>query len=263
MFIRLLTVQTTTQCTLKCKNCIWDFPSYQSPRHSDVDLVIRSLTEAFKIYDEVEELRLAGAEAFLHPDIERLMIEAVKFNRSYKYLCIVTNGTYMPKQSVMRTLASLPCDKLVRVDNYGALSRKADEVAARFTELGVPVDHRQYSGDMQFYGGWIDLGDWTDKCYTLDELVEVFRSCRMPQDCHQLWDDMLINCPYCCTGYNLGRIGIENRDYVDLFDTTTTIEQKRAAVASWLDAPFYGCRFCNGYDPVNSPRIPAAEQWIK
>jgi hypothetical protein len=260
MFIRLLTVQTTTRCTLRCKKCIWDFPSYQPPHDSDSGLVALSFKQAFKVYDTVEELRLAGAEAFLHPHIEKFIEAAAQYRDQYKYLCLVTNGTYVPRESILKLLRDLPCDTLVRVDDYGKLSGKAKEVVSALEAYSIPVDHRGYNEDSQFYGGWIDLGDWTDKKYTPEQLEQVFRSCRMPQDCHQLWDGKLINCPYCCTGFNLNRIPIAERDYVDLFDESTTIEQKRAAVASWEKAPFLGCKYCNGYDPENSPRIPAAEQ---
>jgi hypothetical protein len=224
-----------------------------------VDVFERALSQAFKVYDTVEELRLAGAEAFLHPDIERLIKATEKYRDQFSYVCIVTNGTYVPRENILKALKDLPCDKLVRVDDYGDLSPKVRELVSALKDYGIPYDLRGYSEEEQFYGGWIDLGNWVHKDYSEDELEKVYRSCRMPQDCHQLWENKLINCPYCVTGWNLGRIPIGERDVVDLFDSTS-IEEKRSVVEGWKDKPFVGCQYCNGYDPENSPRIPAAEQ---
>ncbi len=181
------------------------------------------------------------------------------YSKQIGTLCIITNGTYIPRQSILEVLRDLPCKVMVRVDNYGKYSNKYEEVVFALKASGVPVDERNYNDAEQYLDGWVDLGDFEYKGYSSEQLDAVFRNCRMPDDCSILWDGKLYNCQYCVSGSKLGKIGMPKREIVDLFDNTT-ITQKRAAVRSWRDEPFAGCAYCNGFNTLTSPRIPAAEQ---
>ena len=259
LYITQINVHTTTKCTLKCKKCSWSFPYFEPHIHSDADLIVHSLEGVFQVYENVHELSIAGAEAFLHPGINEIITGAAKYCNQFDVMRIVTNGTYIPNKSILNTISSLPCDVFVRVDDYGKLSGKKQEIVSALKEYGIKTDLRPYNEEEQAFGGWIDLGEYKYKNYSKEQLKDVFRRCKMPLDCSVLWDGRLYNCPYCISGFKLGKIPMARREYVDLFDDTT-IEDKRALIKAWKDEPFDGCAYCNGYDPEASPRIPAAEQ---
>lgn len=254
-----INIHTTTQCTLRCKKCGWSFPKFSPKIHSDKDLTIRSLDKLFQVYDYVEDFRLAGAESFLHPEIEELLIAASKYKAYFGYLCVITNGSYMPRASILDTLSGLDCKTLIRVDNYGKLSGMYEEVIHAMKSKGITIDERNYNENEQFMGGWVDLGDYEHKNYSDVQLRDVFAKCRMPDDCAVLWDGKLYNCQYCVSGLMLGKIEMAEREIVDLFDDSTVL-QRRNTIKAWRNEPFIGCSYCNGFEPGVSPRIPAAEQ---
>ena len=261
MSIKCLNVHTTTQCTLRCKKCGWSFPYFERPVNSDAGLIVRSLEKVFQVYDYIDDFRLAGAESFLHPDIERIILASAKYKEQFGHMCIVTNGTYLPRQSIFNTLQNLSCKVFVRVDHYGILSRKYDEVISTLKRFGIPLDERNYNETEQYFDGWVDLGGYEYRSYSEEQLNGVFRRCRMPDDCSVLWDGKLYNCQYCVSGLKLDKIQMAQREIVDLFDETT-IQQKKETIKAWRDTPFIGCAYCYGFDPKTSPRIPAAEQMV-
>jgi hypothetical protein len=227
--------------------------------HSDRDIILASLEELFRVYGRINDFRIAGAESFLHPDIEEIILAASKYSQQYGFMCIVTNGTYVPRQSILQVIESLPGKFVLRVDDYGKHSVKLLELISELKNYDINVDLRQYNEQEQAFGGWIDLGDYEYKNYSEQELRRVFYTCKMPNDCVILWDGKLYICPYCVCGHKLGKTPISEREYVDLLDGSA-IEQKKEKLTNWKQQPLLACAYCNGYDPENSPRIPAAEQ---
>jgi hypothetical protein len=235
---------------------------FLKPIYSDVDLTIRSLEPVFQIYDRIQELRIAGGEVFLHPGIEKILIAAAEYGNRFDALSVITNGSYIPKESILQTMSQLPCKTFVRVDDYGKLSSKRDELISVLKKYNIPVDSRAYNEEGQFLGGWIPLGDdnggYEHKNYSEAELVNVYKCCKMTDSCTLLWEGVHYNCPWVACGYRLGVISIEKSD-VDLL-SDHSLDEKRAAILEWGNNPFLACQYCNGYDPENSPRVPAAEQ---
>lgn len=256
---RSLSIHTTSACTLKCAKCGWSFPRYKKVIQADCNKTIAALDKVFQIYDEIREVRFGGAEAFLYPHIEELMEAVSAYKERFEYAIIVTNGTYVPRLSIIDTMRNLPYRMLVRVDNYGHLSKQYDKIVEMLRGNGIEIDERNYDGNDQAFGGWIDLGDYTDKFYTMEELNRVFYNCRVPDDCTILLDDKITICSYAFSGALMGKVSNEAREMIDL-SGGQSIEELRNAVKAWRDTPLNACRYCNGCDPTNSPRIPAAEQ---
>lgn len=254
-----LNIHTTSVCTLRCAKCGWSFPKFQTPLLADINKTIAALDPVFQVYDYIEEVRFGGAEAFLYPDIEKMMCALIPFQSKFKYAIVVTNGTYIPKQSIIETMKQLPYPIMVRVDNYGILSKRYDEVVDTLRINHIKIDERVYAGDNQAFGGWVDYGDYSYKNYSKEELKRVFFTCRNPDDCALLLDDKLTNCGFATVGYLLGKVSMPLREIVDL-SSGESVDEMRKKIRAWRDEPFEACKYCNGFDPVNSPRIPAAEQ---
>jgi hypothetical protein len=200
---------------------------------------------------------------FFHPEIEKVLVAAAAYDGRFDFLSIITNGSFVPKESILKTMSKLPFKTLIRVDDYGKLSSKRDELISALIKYNIPVDLRPYNEDEQFLGGWIPLGDsngnYEYKNYSEAELASLYSHCKMTDSCTQLWEGIHYNCPWVVCGYKLGVISIAERDYVDLL-SNSSIEEKRAMISAWPNKPFLACQYCNGFDPKNSPRIPAAEQ---
>lgn len=254
-----LSIHTTTVCTLKCAKCGGSFPAFNAHVVANIDKTIIGLDKVFKIFEKIHEVRLAGAEAFLYPDLEKLMCALIPYQNSFEYVSIATNGTYIPKQSILDNIRQLPYPFMVRIDNYGPVSTKHDELIGVLKENNINVDDRTYTGKDQAFGGWIYYGDYTDKHYTEEQLKDVFRHCRMPGAGMNLWDDRLTNCCYSLSGQMLEKIQVPDCEVVDL-SGGQNIEEMKRKVSAWQEQPYEACKYCNGFDPINSPRYPAAEQ---
>ena len=187
------------------------------------------------------------------------MAALIPYQDRFEYGIVITNGTYIPKQSILDTMRQLPYPFMVRVDNYGQFSTKYDEVVAVLKQNQIKVDERTYTGDDQAFGGWVYYGDYTDKQYSEEQLNDVFRRCRLPHDGAILYNDELTNCCYSTAGQMLGKVSMSAREIVKL-SAEQSMAEMREKVAAWRERPFEACKYCNGFDPINSPRCPAAEQ---
>lgn len=255
-----LSVHTTTVCTLRCAKCAMRIPMIKSPVLADLDKTLAALSRVFEVYDYVTELRFAGAEAFLYPQIETMMKAASQYRDRFHHAIIATNGTYIPKDSIIETMKQLPYPLLIRIDNYGVVSGEADELMKRLISSGIKAEIRTYTGENQAFGGWVDFGDCADRHYTEEELRSVFDRCRYPDNGTYLINDKLTSCCHATMCYLTGEVSVTQhpRDVIDLF--SESIEEIRKRVRAWRDEPFEVCRYCNGFDPENGTRIPAGEQ---
>lgn len=148
-----LNIHTTTACTLKCAKCGWSFPSFSTPVLANIYKTINALEKLFQVYDFIQEIRFGGAEAFLYPDIEKMMQALAQYKDRFEYGIIITNGTYIPKKSIIDTMRQLQYPFVVRVDNYGPLSTKYNELVAILKENDIRLDERMYTGEDQSFGG--------------------------------------------------------------------------------------------------------------
>lgn len=252
-------IHTTSLCTLRCKNCGFSFPKFEKPMISNIDITLRALDKLFEVYDYINELRVAGAEAFLYPHFNELIRSFTKYKNKIDYGIVITNGTYIPKQEILDTIAGLDFPFMVRVDNYGDLSVKYEELIEVLKKNSIVVDTRDYYGDHQSFGGWIDYGDFMYRNYSDEQLTDLFMRCRNPDDCGLLFDDYLTICGYVTVADWMGRVKPSEDDIIHLLDGHST-EEYRNKILNWRKKPFEACKYCLGFDPENSKRIPAAIQ---
>jgi hypothetical protein len=222
-----------------------------------------SIEKVIQLFDFTRDFRITGGEVFLYPEINKVLTEAAKYKDKFEFLSVVTNATFIPNKSILRTIANLPCNVVFRIDNYGKWSTKTTELIEVARSFNIEPEVRFYNEYEMAFGGWLDLGDYTDKGYTAQQKESLFKHCKLPTDCGVVWNGKFNCCPYCASGYNLGEIGMAEYEYVDLFDNSLSVVEKRLKVSKWNEKPYIGCSYCNGYDTENSPRIPAAEQMEK
>lgn len=257
---RLLSLNITTKCNLKCEKCLMHAPYVNPPFFADHAVIEKSLEKAFRVYGAVKELRLSGGEVWFHPQIIDIMQTCAKFSSCYDTLMIITNGTYIPKAELLDAMAGLSAGLLIRIDDYGPLSTKIEELKATLDSYKIPYEVRPYSDEEQMFGGWLDLGDLSYVGGTEEELKERFQKCQMFRGCNQVIDGIGYPCPVIFF-LNM-RKGIPPKEAEQVnYLSDIPVEEMKAIVAGWENLPYFSaCNYCKGYDPTRTDRIKPAIQ---
>ena len=245
-----------TICTLRCKKCITQTPYHQHGQNYPISNLIIEIQRFFEIYDEVDHFDFEGGETLLHPNMLELIQEALKYKNHYKTLNILTNGTILPTQEILDTCKDQPIFFII--DNYGELSRHKEELMALLNKNGIKYRIDTYHGDDQYYGGWVDFGDFSFKNYSEDQVKQVFEKCRSGNcGAPYIKNGKMFLCPVQASLKE--DISLIEGEFVDLVNEKLTIDEKIASASKFGEQPIQSCRYCLGFD-VNSERIPAAVQ---
>ena len=252
------TLVCTTICTLNCKNCLIKIP-LQEKRHTDFDIVQRSIIEYFSLVDNVSEFTIMGGEAFLYPQFKELMQLMDRYSNRIGKLFFITQASYTPKATVVKALSDSSCNCIVHIDDYGSLSPALSAVTQLFSENNIKFDVRHYNDEEQYYGGWVDVvGDFAWQNYA-DDGIDVYSRCKNKTNCKFIWDGILYSCGMHGAGVKLGRVPLGDGDALDLLSDITP-EKKKTIIANMGTKPVEGCKYCYGWDVNKSPRIRAAIQ---
>ena len=93
---------------------------------------------------QIAYLQFQGGEFFYHPDAREILAFAVQSPRIHS-ICIATNATIIPKDSMLELLASPKV--IVRISNYGQVNAKTA------TKLEDPAS-KGHSSDFAQYLSW-------------------------------------------------------------------------------------------------------------
>jgi hypothetical protein len=92
-------------------------PHFEAPIHRELDTIISDIDSFFSIVDYVSVFHLVGGEPFLYPNIEGVVRHIVdNYIDRIDKLIITTNGTILPKQSMIEVLKSNPI--ILSVSDY-------------------------------------------------------------------------------------------------------------------------------------------------
>jgi MoaA/NifB/PqqE/SkfB family radical SAM enzyme len=258
-----ISVMLTTYCTLKCKHCQIKIP-YMEKSHIDKLIIKSAVLEMFKVIDFVDDLAVLGGEFMLHPDIDEILLNISTFNKQYKRLVLVTNGTLLPSDTLVAVLKEISGDYIIRIDDYGFLSTKVSEFVKLADSKKLKYEVRAYCGENCYGengGGWVNIvGNFDKKDYTDDELKAVYENCHNGKTCIFLWGSKLYACGMHASGVILGKV--PDRPGIDSIDLLSkeTIAEKRKIVCKFGTFPPNACKYCNGFDINKSPRIQPAIQ---
>lgn len=242
----------TSFCNLRCRYCSASIPYYLNKYHVDLDLILRQEAAYLEAVDGVETFRLLGGEPFLHPQLAQIMEPLVASDKVHS-LRLVSNGAIVPSDPAVLELLKNP-KVVIDISNYGKVSDKLDILRGMEAEgrlhLNVGVETHWFMPNHKYN----DLG-------MSDEAVaERFHKC--PDYCHVLRDGKFYSCG---EAFHIAHIPdspmVCGRDYVDLFDESQTLEQRRQQI---LDVCFkrlptmVGCNRCGGGTFLAKSRILVA-----
>lgn len=256
-----------TRCDLRCRLCCEYVPQNKPFSDMTVDEEKRILTSAFNVADHIGTLHLTGGgEPFLHPQLAEMVDTAMEYSDRFDRLMLFTNSTVPISDKLIRTLSLHKQKILVQVSRYGKMPEREEEVLRALTENGIHCKVEKYYGENQSFGGWVDFGPWESYGRTPDELDRIFHACSVTRVLRGNWrtrDGKVHWCTRSQRGMELGFIPDHPEDYVDLFDDTETVEEKRAKFQKIANARYlFACDHCSGDAGTDdeAKRYPAAEQ---
>lgn len=157
-----------------------------------------------------------------------------------------------------------PTSLSVFFSNYGEISYRGKELMDCFAANGLSFSEKKYYGENQHCDGWVDFGGWECRRYTEGQLNSIYERCSMHTMGFTVVQEGQIHlCRKSYRGMELGAIRHAESDYMDMFDETTTVEEKRAHLRKMLQLPYLqACNHCNATYYVHdiSKRYQPAEQ---
>lgn len=256
-----------TRCNLKCRLCCEFVP--QNKAFPDMTLPEEKhiLDKFFQVVDFVKTLHLTGGgEPFLHPQLPEMIEAAMNYEQQFQRLMLFTNSTIPISDKLLETLKRYRDKIFVQVSHYYQRPEQEEETLQKLQKNNIPCRVRKYYGEDQTFGGWVDYGPWDSYGRTPDELDQIYHACFVTDAMHGNWrtrDGKIHWCSRSQRGMDIGLIPDCPNDYIDLFDTSESIEQKREKFIRIRNARFISaCNHCSGDSVADGfgERHPAAEQ---
>lgn len=258
-----------TPCTLNCRLCVNCTPLYESKGiHYFVSMETyqREVEGLFQVYEHIGTLSIAGGEPLLHNQITEIAaLTLSNFSAKFDRLRIITNGTVLPTAALLEEIHRCARDNFdFQISDYGKYSAKIKDVVQILEENHIAYRVKKYYGEDQWCGGWIDYGPLdVFRGYSDDEAKSILAHCRSSRPesrCLCVFEGKLCICNHAACAIFLNLFESERDDYVDLLGNVQTLPKKRRIAAAFGSKAIRACYYCNGFDPENSPRFPAAEQ---
>ena len=246
-YLEYLEIPITTKCSLRCKYCSNLIPCYKKPKDYDINILTKSINTFLKCINKIVYVRVLGGEPFLSKNLNKVLRTLLKSNKIQR-IEIVTNGTIIPKeQEVIKKLK----DKrvIVCISQYPIVNYQKLVTFLKTNNINYRIDKMTY---------WMNYGDIKKRNKTKKELQKQFAKCN--HVCKSLINGQFHLCPRSSHGTDLKIIQNNKKDYVDLLDTTLTLEDKKEKLQLLLKKKYIeACNYCD-YGTKKSKKIPVAEQ---
>ena len=260
-----LSIVPTLRCTLNCKLCSNHMPDFKNPYELSYEQITKDIDKLFELFDYVEWLQFVGGEIFMVKHMSQVYDYCLKYKDKFTKLILETNATVPPRAEEIEVLKKYGENCEVMISDYGPLSRNLDKYLEAFEKNNINYRLKKYYGDIetQHFGGWIDNSGLKHLGET-DEDVET-----LAKDCAQVrlenmhcFNGKLHRCSNSLFMLELGIYTPEKNDYVDLYDDSLSLEEKRCVVSKFYTKARTSCHYCNWKNNSNSSdnRYSAAEQ---
>ncbi len=233
LVINALNLAVGEKCTLNCEGCSCVVPYFKNPINYDKNKIIDGIRIFSECVDAIDTIFLVDGEPLLHPDLEEICREVSKLS-NVKQLTIITNGTLIPKDSVLEGFKDTVT--YISISDYGPLSPKKDELVLLATENNIPIETAKKN--------WLNFGNLQKQTH----LHEVNSKCaryvsEAVKDTCIIEGDCYI-CVRSAYGTRLGAIPKVDGDYVELLNDNYTKQEKRVQ----LEKLFYDTEYTTACD---------------
>ena len=261
-----LAFYVTLRCNLKCKLCAVYAPYYKEPFHPTKEYLCRCIDRYFEVVDKIRLFSVRGGEPLLRTDLPFIINKIHEYEDRIDQLEIITNGTIVPSEELIRSLSAFKIRMNFLVDNYGTdKSVYAAQAGRQFQRIeGAKVTVRDYHSDHMHCGGWVDYGISANSMQKpLKETKALFAKCSYPQKldfCTSMVNGKLYSCTQLRRLIELGVLAPDPSEVFDLFDPSVSDEDLRARIQALYKVDMLSaCAYCIGICD-DSARYPAAEQ---
>lgn len=260
-----LAFMPTLACNLRCRLCATSSPYYAKPSHPTIENLCLYVDRIFEIAMQVGEFIFSGGEPLLRNDLPIVINHLHKYADNIEKLTIITNGTIVPSNELIKAFAKYGDKLYVMIDDYGSdLSVNAEKIATSLSVLNnANIERRKHYGEHTHCGGWVDYGVSSENKKSIEEAKLQFSKCANPQIrkfCMYMVDGILYPCYRLLRSIEL-RISLPfDYEYFDLFDDRFTVDQQRERIdAAYHFELLSSCMYCNGMRE-DSERFAPAEQ---
>ena len=246
-YYEYLEIPITTRCSLRCKHCSNLIPCYKKPSDYDLDLLKKSIKSFLECINNIVYIRVLGGEPFLSKnlyDVIKLLLNSNKIQR----IEVVTNGTIIPTDKklidILKNRRIIVCISEYPFVKYSKLvdSLKEHDIIYRIDKMNF----------------WMDYGKPVKGNKTTKELTRQFTICN--HVCKSLVNGQFHLCPRSSHGTDLGIIKDNEDDYLDLLDSSMSLEEKKSRLNKLLKKKYImACDYCD-FGTSKSKKIPVAEQ---
>ena len=249
-----LQVWVGQKCSLRCKNCSQLFP-YIEQKIYDINQVVEDLDKLLK-FIEPEEIHIIGGEAFTNPNIGTIIeyISKVNPNKQNK---IVSNGTIIPKEDVLKILKANREHIFITVSSYDCAKERQNKFKLLMDEWQIPCIMIQESSE-----NWYYMGDNTlNEIKGYKKIMKNFTAC-WDRSCYTLADGEISICPRMHNS-PLVRIN-EKKMFIEHLPIRKLPNNfiSRVLIATCFSEKTFreSCRFCYGVSDNNNLYCKKAEQ---
>ena len=145
----------TMACDLKCKLCSNYSPYYHHPEYYSLSFLKEMMRRYFAVVPHIRKLMVSGGEPLLHSGLGELVEELRIYREQIGTFGIITNGTVIPDEGLLRAADGFGCHFHFLIDNYGKdLSTKAEEIDRLLTARGIEHIMRNYTDTDPHCGGF-------------------------------------------------------------------------------------------------------------
>ena len=258
--LRGIVFNITSRCTLKCELCVMRVPHYKV--HYRYHTIEVSINRIMNSIDYVSKVDLSGGEPFLHNEFDMIIECIMQYKSKFDKILIFTNGTLMPNKIIERILEKYRDSITIRLSNYGKISNNAENLINRCKELGIECIESKYYGNEQYYGGWVNYGDYKT-CYnrSVPSLINMYENCMSTKmnGCYTIHNGKMHWCVPCAIMTREHIIEGNKNDYIDLFDNSLSIVDIRNKIVDMQNKKYIkACDNCNNV--VNAQRYKAGIQ---
>lgn len=255
--LNLLNVVITTKCTLKCKGCsaLMDYYFPEQQKDMNLDTTLKCFDKLMSYIDYILGVALIGGEPFVYKDLDKVLEHIV--NQSYigkiGRLDIVTNGTLIPSDSVLKVLGAHNDIITVTISDYGKLSSKKYELIKKLNEYNCTYYHKNVKT-------WYSYGQpiIPETNIPESEIRMKCEKCDCAGNIRQI-NNKLYSCYFVAFADDAQLIPYDKRNYLDLY----TDEINKSILREFINEIQPGRKYCNApfqADLSKNIMIPRAEQ---
>jgi organic radical activating enzyme len=250
LLVNTLLIVPTSKCTLRCKECIAYVPYWLSRCNYDKFQTINLVKKLIDLGYEINNVCIAGGEPLLHPELPSIVSIVCDFER-VGTVTIITNGTLSVKPELLSVLVKNRKKILVRVSNYGTVSRKAEEIIQLLLENGIQIAEL-------IAEKWFKTHAIRDLKLSDNKLAAGYLGCPCTRNAGVIYSvgNRYYPCGFCYAFDNLGH-ELQESEFIHIDDPNFAAKLEKLFKR---DVFFETCRFCQKAFNENRISVPVAEQ---